>query len=220
MRRIIVEDYCPICEESYPPHMFRRCSRCKRSYCLNCIIVDEKGEFLCLNCARRRVTPPFRPGSKYAPLSIYLARRSKYTSKVTLQFSSIEEIIGDVLPPSAYKSKGWWSNVRNRSPSESWLTAGWKVESVNLEKEEVTFVKEELKCKEKGSFNSIFRNRSRKSIRRLVEKRKKKKIQPSRTKLAKALARLQNLKEKRKSTPKYRGLKPKSPYEKRLYKQS
>ena len=222
IRPIIVEDTCPICEETYPYFMLQRCSRCGRLYCRNCTVLNDLGEVLCLNCARRMVTPRFRPKSKYAPLSIYLARRAVYSSQVTLKFSKIEEIIGDVLPYSAYHSKSWWSNVRNRSPSEAWMTVGWRVKSVNLEREEVTFKKEKKPASKDSSTKKTRRRRtSKKAFRELVHKkfgRQRAKKGPSKTKIAILQARLKNLERASALPPSYRGLKPRSAYEKRLYK--
>lgn len=222
MRPIIVDDTCPICEETYPYFMLQRCSRCGRLYCKNCTVLNDLGEVLCLNCARKMVTPRFRPKSKYAPLSIYLARRAAYTSQVTLKFSRIEEIIGDILPHSAYHSKNWWSNVRNRSPSEAWMTVGWRVEAVNLDGEEVTFRKEEKPASEGTSIPRKRRRKaSKKTFREFVRKKSKRRrarTGPSKTKIAIAQARLKNIERARTSARSYRGLKPRSAYEKRLYK--
>ncbi len=217
MRPIIIDNYCSICEESYPQNMLRRCSRCGRLYCLNCTIANLD-EILCLNCARKMVTPQFKPKSKYALLSIYLAKKSVYTSKITLTFSKIEEIIGDILPPSAYNSKHWWSNTRGKTPSESWMTVGWKVESIDLVNKKVTFKKENKTIIKESPTHKKTKKRSKNAFRELTRRKRKGKSKISKTKIAKALARLQNVARAKTSSLKYKGLKPKSAYQKRLYK--
>lgn len=110
-------------------------------YCGNCIVSDGD-RIICLRCAAKRIRP--RPSmGKYAKLSIFLAKRAKFESEVTLSFSEVEGIIGGKLPESSYSRRSWWSNVRGRSPSEAWLTVGWRVKEVDLEGGRVTFVKEE-----------------------------------------------------------------------------
>ena len=50
---------------------------------------------------------PRRLGTKYCPLSEYLARRARYGDFATLTFAKIESIIGANLPYSAsQKSSG------------------------------------------------------------------------------------------------------------------
>jgi len=62
--------------------------------------------------------------TKYAPLGDYL--RKQDTDRVTLSFDDIADIIGDVLPPSAFEHLEWWSNERNGSHVEAhaWMNAG------------------------------------------------------------------------------------------------
>lgn len=76
--------------------------------------------------------------SKYAPLKRYLERSSK--EKIELTFDEIEEVLKDSLPNSAYKHKPWWANG-GHSQADAWLDAGYKVDNVDQNKEEVTFVK-------------------------------------------------------------------------------
>ena len=78
--------------------------------------------------------------SKYAPLVDYL--NEQRNDSVTVSFDDIARIIGDTLPASARLHPAWWGNdteVRHVNADE-WLSAGWKVESVSLDEERVTFV--------------------------------------------------------------------------------
>jgi hypothetical protein len=215
---VVIEENCSLCGVTFPYYALSRCYRCNRLYCRNCLIYDEEGKLTCLKCAKRRLMPK-APRSKYAPLSTFLARKAKYANFVALSFKQIEDIIGDKLPYSAYDYEHWWNNNLNRSQSEAWLTVGWNVETVNLTKREVAF------RKEKPTSTEVPKKRQRRkpvsaAFKALALKRRPRKpLSPSKTKLAKTQARLKNI-EKQRATPRtYKGkFKPKSAYEKKLYK--
>ncbi len=78
---------------------------------------------------------------KYYPLGLLLL--AKAGSDVKLVFSQIEQVIGDLLPPSARRYRAWWGNDRNprRSQAASWLEAGWEVSGVDFVDESVTFTR-------------------------------------------------------------------------------
>lgn len=63
---------------------------------------------------------------------------------MTISFDTIERLIGDMLPESAYTHRAWWGNEKNkgRSQAKSWMEAGWKVDTVNFSKLWVRFKKE------------------------------------------------------------------------------
>lgn len=79
--------------------------------------------------------------SKYAPLGEYL--RKQTVDLVTLSFDDVADIIGDTLPASASKFRQWWENQtgRGHTNAEAWMNASWKVESVSLLGQRVTFVR-------------------------------------------------------------------------------
>jgi len=78
--------------------------------------------------------------SMYAPLATYLKRQSVDVKSLRLLFRQIEFMIGQPLPPSAKREGTWWANVtQGRVQSMQWLGAGWRVESVDYDKTEVTF---------------------------------------------------------------------------------
>jgi hypothetical protein len=60
---------------------------------------------------------------------------------VTLTFSTIETIIHNYLPPSAYGARSWWANHPRNPQAKAWLAAGWSVETVNGREKTVTFVR-------------------------------------------------------------------------------
>jgi len=78
---------------------------------------------------------------KYDALGRYLSGVPE--RRVALGFQQIEDIIGDVLPRSARADDLWWANTKNpgRAQPRAWLEAGWRVESVDLTAQEVTFVR-------------------------------------------------------------------------------
>jgi len=132
-----MKEDCSLCERTFSHYSLRRCYRCRRLYCRDCITYTRDGNIICLNCARRLVSPKIR-GSKYSPLSRYLARKARYADHVTLPFAKIEEIIDDSLPFSATHYRHWWS-TRSSPQAQAWLDVKWKVHDVNLEHKTVTF---------------------------------------------------------------------------------
>ena len=58
------------------------------------------------------------------------------------KFSEIEAILGFALPRSAYAYPAWWSNdPTGHSHSRAWLAAGWKTSDVDLNHQQVKFVR-------------------------------------------------------------------------------
>jgi len=214
--RLVVEEECSLCGVGYPGYALIRCFRCGRLYCGNCILYDEEGKPICLRCAKRRISPQIRR-SKYAYLREYLTRRAKYSIYAKLSFKKIEEIMTDRLPPSALIDPRWWSNTRGRSHSDAWLSAGWRVEKVDLDKKEAVFKKvspiqsESNKRKRRKPISAAFKALA------LKQKKKRRRL-PSRTKIARAQARMKNVERRSASRGSLRKFKPKSAYEKRLYK--
>ena len=72
--------------------------------------------------------------SKYDPLRDFLATIDSDIAEITLGFSEIETTLGFDLPPSAHIYREWWANPSSSVDhpyAQSWLGAGWKVETVN-----------------------------------------------------------------------------------------
>lgn len=76
---------------------------------------------------------------KYEPLGSYLASLPVKTSNVTLTFAEVANIIGDTLPPSAFRYREWWSNQEGGSRAPHWRSAGFRVADVNFERQTVRF---------------------------------------------------------------------------------
>ncbi len=74
---------------------------------------------------------------KYEPLTQLL--RTTTSATVTLSFNEIQKFVG-ALPHSAYVHRAWWAND-DKTQAQAWKAAGWKVASVSLESERVTFAR-------------------------------------------------------------------------------
>lgn len=212
-----IKEECCLCGKVLPYYSLRRCVRCKRLYCTTCIEYTEDGDVICLNCARRMVTPS-KLGTKYSPLTRYLAKRANYTDAASLTFQRIEGIIGDSLPLQAYKSVDWWKAGRTNTQGNAWLDVGWSVEGVDIEKRTVTFRREKgiLRTEKKQTKRTGGQKKTTKPLPKATPRKKR---IPSKTKMAKIVARLKNIERQRMTPPTFPG-QPKShpSHEKRLFK--
>ena len=80
---------------------------------------------------------------KYGRLEDFLkdqGSQAKSGTELKLNFSQIEELIGDKLPSSAYEHRAWWANdLTSARQSMAWLRSGWRVENVDFAAETVNF---------------------------------------------------------------------------------
>lgn len=213
------KDECNICSRAIPLAYLRRCERCGKLYCRDCMVSDvatgDPTRPLCLHCARRTVSP--RRLSKYEWLAHYLRFRGAFTTIVRLSFARIDGIIRDNLPMSAYRNENWWNNSPNSRHAHGWLDAGWEVRDVNLNEGYVFFKKV------RGSKTQGFRRRKAshkiKKPFKPVPIRIPKSKTPSKTRVSKLYARIKNLERQKASPRKYQGsFRPRSRYEKKLFK--
>jgi len=78
--------------------------------------------------------------SKYYPLYTYLHTQS--LDELTLTLAEIESLLGLPLPASARANRAWWSNrSRGAVQADAWMSAGYHVETIDLENERITFRK-------------------------------------------------------------------------------
>ena len=175
------------------------------------VSTGDPTRLLCLNCARRVVSPCRR--SKYGGLSSHLRFRSAFTKIVKLSFARIDGLIGNNLPMSAYRDEAWWSNSPSVTHAKAWLDAGWEVQEVNLQEGFVVFKKVRI-----VPFNRKARkNKITKPFVPVRFRSSKRKV-PSKTKVSKLYARIKNLERQRAERGHIRGLKPRSQHEKKLFK--
>jgi hypothetical protein len=161
---------------------------------------------------------PKKLGTKYSPLSRYLLRRAQFTDRAVLSFAEIEGIIGDNLPFGAIRDAEWWANTRGNAQGRAWIDVGWNVQEVDLNQRTATFKRvAEIEVKtEKRPKKSVTKTLVKKPFRLPRPKRRE---PPSKTKLAKAQARLKNVERERTEIQQFKGkFKPKPAYEKRLFK--
>lgn len=71
--------------------------------------------------------------SRYTPLALYLQTLPLDQDRVESSFEDIELLIGGRLPPYARQHRSWWANdSTGHVQSIQWLSAGWRVSSVNI----------------------------------------------------------------------------------------
>lgn len=188
------KDECGICKRVLRYSRLRRCVRCGKLYCRDCMTVDvstgDPTRLLCLNCARRSVLPRSTV-SRASGLTSYLKFRGGFTDCVKLSFARLDGIIGDNLPMQAYKSEGWWSNVASSVHAKGWLDAGWNVESVDLKEGFVVFRRVKVLASKRRS--------KREELKPFtpVRVRFPRRNLPSKTKVSKLYARIKNLERQR-----------------------
>ena len=80
---------------------------------------------------------------KYTPLENYLRGLPDSRQEVTLRFEEIEKILNDKLPSSASEDRRWWDHETegNHVNGRAWANAGWKVESLDVNKKWVKLVR-------------------------------------------------------------------------------
>jgi len=216
---LLSRDECSLCGRIVPSSLLRRCFRCGKLYCIDCTLFTDEGNIACLNCARRIVSPR-KLGTKYSPLSRYLARRARFTDRVTLSFAEIEGVIGDNLPFGAMRNREWWTNTGSSAQGQAWMNVGWRVQDININSRNATFIR--VTSPETATLRRRARRRAstaakKPPLRRPIRQRRP--LKPSQSRIARAQARLRNVEREKSSVRQYRGkLRPPPAYEKRLYK--
>lgn len=215
---LLLKDECSLCKRVISSSFLRRCLRCGRLYCFDCTTFTEEGNIVCLNCARRMVSPT-KYGTKYSPLSRYLLRRGHFTESLVLSFAEIEGIIGDNLPFKAVRDPEWWSNTRGSAQGRTWMDIGWETQNVDLENRTVSFRRVAsievriLKKRKRKTQTAFFKKKT------FRMQRHKRRGPPSKTKIALAQARLKNVARRTSTLPQFKGkFRSKAAHEKRLFK--
>lgn len=85
--------------------------------------------------------PSLSPKSRYAPLQEHLEGIGRDRKKVGLRFDDISKVLDKPLPRSAFAHRAWWANTSSHAQALAWLSAGWKVEHVDLPSKKVEFVR-------------------------------------------------------------------------------
>lgn len=100
--------------------------------------------------------------SKYAPLAAFLSQQPRSQERIDLLFADVETIIGAPLPAAARNHRAWWANdATMHVQSEQWLKVNWRVISINMTKERVTFARARDREQAYIRFFSAVQNRLR-----------------------------------------------------------
>jgi hypothetical protein len=80
---------------------------------------------------------------KYTPLENHLRDLPEGQREVSLRFEQIEKILNGKLPSSAYEDRRWWDHETegNHVSKRAWANAGWKIESLDVNKKRVKFIR-------------------------------------------------------------------------------
>ena len=80
---------------------------------------------------------------KYTPFEKYLRNLPENQNEVTLSFEQIEGILNSQLPSSAYEDQRWWEHEKegNHVNGRSWTNAGWKIGTLDVNKQKVTLIR-------------------------------------------------------------------------------
>ena len=195
MGGITLKDECGICGRVLRVAYMRKCQRCKKLFCRDCMVPDvstgDPTAMLCLHCARRIVSP--RTVSKYEGLERHLKFRAAFTSTVKLPFARIDGLIGSNLPMAAYRDTAWWSNTSSSAHAKAWLEAGWEVQELNLKEGYVTFKKVRSVPFKKTKRRSLEISKPFTPVPVHIPRSKV----PSKTKVSKLYARIKNLERQR-----------------------
>jgi hypothetical protein len=77
----------------------------------------------------------------YDPLKDYLATCD--ATDIVLSFEKIDSILHPGhLPKEAKDYRKWWENTRRNPQAVSWIDAGWRVLSVDINHREVAFTRD------------------------------------------------------------------------------
>ncbi len=82
------------------------------------------------------------PKSRYAAFHQHLAGIDVNGKAYSMAFADIGAVLGKPLPQSAYDHRAWWANTHSHAQALAWLTAGWKVDHIDLGAEKVDFIRQ------------------------------------------------------------------------------
>jgi hypothetical protein len=99
------------------------------------------GMWLDRGAGAKKPEPTLSPKSRYAPLQEHLEGVARDRQAVKLGFGEIGKVLGKALPRSAYAHRAWWANTGSHAQALAWLTAGWKVDHVDLPGKTVEFAR-------------------------------------------------------------------------------
>lgn len=88
--------------------------------------------------AREKLPGPLRENWPFMPLKKWFSKKN--CASITLTFGEIETILGRKLSPSARKhSSRWYTRPDQNAMAEAWVTEGYKLFKLDLDKQKATF---------------------------------------------------------------------------------
>ena len=89
---------------------------------------------------------------KYEKIGVLLTNEK--SNEIMYSFKEIEEILGFPLPQSAKLYRPWWANDSTHVQAlDGWLNNGWKVSSVDMDKQIVVFNRHGKRLKNQHGIN-------------------------------------------------------------------
>jgi hypothetical protein len=84
--------------------------------------------------------------SKYDKLTEFLSEISE--DRICLTFDEVDSLVDGGLPESARNHRPWWANRTEGRGSQnlSWQSVGWETRDVDMDLDEVTFVRVKTKA--------------------------------------------------------------------------
>jgi hypothetical protein len=73
---------------------------------------------------------------------VFLSEKVEADEKeLEFDFEEIERIIEAELPRSAYTHRAWWANTPTHAQANAWVSAGWRVDAIDFERDTVVFIR-------------------------------------------------------------------------------
>lgn len=99
---------------------------------------------------------------KYDALYRFLECIAPDIGETTLTFDAMEKVLGFKLPKSAYIYRQWWANstsLKQHPYAQSWLAAGWTVDTVNQQDKWVRFSRGKQRQSQREASQVLSENR-------------------------------------------------------------
>lgn len=87
---------------------------------------------ICFDCAEKLAKYKENKRGMYGKLQEFFKTVPRQQEQVALNLSDFTDIMGHDLPNTAYKDRPWWANTDSSPQGKSWLSAGWKLDSIYL----------------------------------------------------------------------------------------
>jgi len=97
--------------------------------------------------------------SYYDDMGAWLQARVPAQPRISATLGELDAALDGGLSPSARKHEAWWNNDERESQAQQWLLAGWRVASVDIAAQKVTFARiPERERRHAAFFNALLRD--------------------------------------------------------------